>query len=118
MTGGTTAIFGELWPYLAMILVGFLPNEVWRWLGLVFARGLDETSEIVTWVRAVATAILAGVIGKLTMFPPPALAAAPTAVRLVAVALGIAAFFGFRRSVLVGILVGEIALVAGMLVFR
>ena len=65
---------GELAAYLALILAGFLPSEVWRWLGVVFARGLDEDSEIVVWVRAVATAILAGVIAKLTIFAPGVLA--------------------------------------------
>ena len=58
----------ELWPYLLLILVGFLPNEIWRVLGLVLARGLNEDSEIVVWSRAVATAILAGVIAKLILF--------------------------------------------------
>ena len=48
----------ELSPYLVLILVGFLPNEIWRALGLLLARGLDEDSEIVVWSRAVATAIL------------------------------------------------------------
>lgn len=28
----------ELSPYLVLILVGFLPNEIWRALGLVVAR--------------------------------------------------------------------------------
>ena len=37
----------ELSPYLVLILVGFLPNEIWRALGLVLARGLNEDSEIV-----------------------------------------------------------------------
>ena len=42
----------ELSPYLVLILVGFLPNEIWRALGLVVARGLNEDSEIVVWSRA------------------------------------------------------------------
>ena len=108
-------IVGELWPYLVMVLVGFLPNEVWRWLGLVLARGLDERSEIVVWVRAVATAILAGVIAKLTLFPPGALAGVPLSVRLASIAIGIVAFFLLRRSVLFGVAVGEVVLVAGAL---
>ena len=33
---------GEWAPYAMLILVGFLPNEVWRMLGVVLARGLDE----------------------------------------------------------------------------
>jgi len=108
-------IAGELWPYLVMVLVGFLPNEVWRWLGLVLARGLDERSEIVVWVRAVATAILAGVIAKLTLFPPGALAGVPLEVRLASIAIGFVAFFLLRRSVLLGVAVGEVVLVAGAL---
>jgi Branched-chain amino acid transport protein (AzlD) len=102
-----------LWPYVAMVLVGFLPNEVWRWLGVVMARGLDERSEIVVWVRAVATAILAAVIAKLTLFPPGALAGVPTTTRLAAVAIGFSVFLAFRRSVLAGIAVGELVLIAG-----
>src|SRR5215475_2843128 len=108
---------GEYGPYLAMILAGFLPNEVWRWLGVIFARGLDEDSEIVVWVRAVATAILGGVIAKLTIFAPGVLATVPMPVRLAAVAAGFAAFIVVRRSVLAGVLVGEFALVAGALLF-
>lgn len=108
---------GELGAYLALILVGFLPNEVWRWLGVVFARGLDEDSEIVVWVRAVATAILAGVIAKLTIFAPGVLATVPTGVRLGAVAAGFVAFVVIRRSVFAGVIAGEIALIGGALLF-
>lgn len=103
----------ELWPYVAMVIVGFLPNELWRWLGVVMARGLDERSEIVVWVRAVATAILAAVIAKLTLFPPGALAGVPMTVRLASVAIGFSVFLAFRRSVLAGVAVGELVLIAG-----
>jgi hypothetical protein len=27
----------DLWPFLVLITVGFLPNEIWRVLGLVLA---------------------------------------------------------------------------------
>ena len=109
----------ELWPYLVLVLVGFLPTEVWRMLGLVAARGIDEESELLIWVRAVAVAVLAGVIAKLVVLPPGALAAVPLAVRLAAIAAGFAAFLLVRRSVLAGVAVGEIVLVVGaMLVGR
>jgi len=110
-----SALSGEWGAYLVLILVGFLPNEVWRWLGVIFSRGLDESSEILVWVRAVATAILAGVIAKLTIFAPGVLATVPTGVRLGAVAAGFIAFVLIRRSVLAGVIVGEVALVAGAL---
>jgi Branched-chain amino acid transport protein (AzlD) len=104
-----------LWPYVAMVIVGFLPNEIWRWLGVVMARGLDERSEIVVWVRAVATAILAAVIAKLTLFPPGALAGVPTTIRMASVVIGFGVFLAFRRSVLAGVAVGELVLIAGTL---
>ena len=62
-------LLAEFWPYLVLILVGFLPNEIWRLLGLVLARRLNEGAEILVWVRAVATAILAGVIGVFLAVP-------------------------------------------------
>jgi len=104
---------GELGPYLALVLVGFFPNEVWRVLGLVLARGLNEDSEIVVWSRAVATAILAGVIAKLILFPSGGLADIPLAVRVGAAVVGFAAFLAVKRSVFVGVLAGEMTLLLG-----
>ena len=106
---------GELAAYLALVLAGFLPSEVWRWLGVVFARGLDEGSEIVVWVRAVATAILAGVIAKLTIFAR-VLATVPASVLLGAVAAGFAAFV-WSALVFAGVIAGEVALIGGALLF-
>jgi hypothetical protein len=102
---------GALWPYLLVLVFGFLPSEIWRVLGVFLARGLDERSEIIVWVRAVATALLAGVVAKLLISPAGALTAVPLAGRFGALAVGLAAFFVFRRSVLAGIEAGEAALI-------
>ena len=108
---------GDLAPYLMLILVGFLPNEVWRMLGVVLARGLDEESAIVAWVRAVATAVLAAVIARIIVLPPGTLAIVPATVRIGAMALGFAGFFIVRRSTFAGILIGEAALILGTVLF-
>jgi hypothetical protein len=100
------------WPYLVLVLVGFLPNEIWRVLAVVLSSGLDENSEILTWVRAVATTLLAGVVAKLLLSPGGALAAVPFAGRLGSLAAGLAGFYAVRRSVIAGVLIGEAALVA------
>jgi Branched-chain amino acid transport protein (AzlD) len=100
----------EFWPYLALILVGFLPNEIWRWLGLLAARGLEEDSQIIVWVRAVATAVLAGVIAQLISTSSGVLATMPLAVRIAAALAGFIAFLLVRRSVLAGVVVGEVVL--------
>jgi hypothetical protein len=107
----------ELWPYLVLVLAGFLPNEVWRVLGLVLARGLNEDSQIVVWSRAVATALLAGVVAKLILFANGALTTVPLWVRVAAAALGFAAFVARKRSVFAGVLAGEAALLIGAYFF-
>lgn len=95
----------ELALYLVLIFC-FLPHEIWRWLGIVFARGLDEESELIVWVRAVAIAILTGVVGKILVFSPGALADVPLSVRLSAAAVGMLAFFLARQAVLIGVAAG------------
>jgi hypothetical protein len=108
---------GTLSPYLVLILVGFLPNEIWRLLGVIVARGIDEDSELITWVRAVAVAILAAVIAKLVVVPPGALASIPLLVRIGAITCGFIAFLLVRRSVFAGLVAGEAALIAGAFLF-
>ena len=102
-----------LWPWLVLIVFGFLPSEIWRLMSVFFARGLDERSEWVVWVRAVATALLAGVVAKLLLSPNGALAVIPLWARLSAMGLGMGAFFlTGRRTILVAIVVAEAVRVA------
>jgi Branched-chain amino acid transport protein (AzlD) len=103
----------ELTAYALLLLVGFLPNEMWRMLGLVVARGVNEQSELFMWGRAVAIAVVAGVIAKIVLFPPGALAGVPLAIRLGAIGCGFAAFLLARRSVFAGVAVGEAVLMLG-----
>jgi hypothetical protein len=104
-------------PYLALILLGFLPSEVWRWIGILMGRGLDENSEIVLWVRGVATALVAAVVARIVLIPPGALASVPLGVRLAALGIGFLAFLFIRRSAFAGVLVGEAVLIAGAMAF-
>jgi branched-subunit amino acid transport protein AzlD len=118
--GLAMSAFGDLAPlapYVLLILAGFLPNEVWRMLGVVLARGLDEESQIIVLARAVATAILTGVVGKLVIFAPGALATVPVGVRIGAAVLGVAAFMLLRRSVFAGVATATAAIVVGVLAF-
>ena len=111
------AAFTELGPYLVLILVGFLPNEVWRLIGLATARGLNEDSQLVIWSRTVATALLAGVIAKLILFSSGELAGIPLPVRVGAAVCAFIAFAAMKRSVFAGVLAGEAALLLGGYLF-
>jgi hypothetical protein len=108
-----TFVGSDLTPYLALILVGFLPSEVWRWLALVVGRGLDESSELLIWVRAVATATLAAVVAKLAFFPGGALAGMPLGWRAAAFVAGVGIYWAAQRSVLFGVLAAEAVIVGG-----
>ncbi|MHB2168080.1 AzlD domain-containing protein [Alsobacter sp. R-9] len=100
------------WPYVALIVFGFLPSEVWRLLAVVLSRGLSETSPIIEWVRLVATALLCAVVVKLLLAPSGALAAVPLLGRLGAIAVAAAVFMATRRNLIAGVIAGEAVLVA------
>lgn len=104
---------GDWHALMVLLLAGVLPNEIWRMLGLLFGGGVDENSELLVWVRAVATAILAGVIAQILVMPPGALASVPDALRYGAAAAGFAAFPLTRKSIFAGVACGEVALLAG-----
>src|SRR6476659_9643768 len=104
---------GDWHSLLVLVIAGFLPNEVWRMLGLWLGAGVDEGSELLVWVRAVATAILAGVIAQILVQPPGALAGVPDWLRYGAVAAGFVVFMLTRRSIFAGVVCGEFVMLAG-----
>jgi branched-subunit amino acid transport protein len=102
------------WHALVILFVaGVIPNQIWRMLGLWFGGGIDEGSELLVWVRAVATAVLAGVIAQILVQPPGALASVPDWLRYGAVAAGFAAFLLSRKSIFAGVVCGEIVMLSG-----
>src|SRR6476620_2337728 len=101
-----SGFIGDGHALLVLVIAGFLPNEVWRMLGLWLGGGIDEESELLVWVRAVATAILAGVIAQILVLPPGALASIPAPLRYGAVAVGLVVFMAARRSIVAGVLAG------------
>ncbi|MEJ8573426.1 AzlD domain-containing protein [Microbaculum marinum] len=103
-----------VWPYLFIVLAGFAATDLWRILGVFLSARIDEDSEVLLWVRAVATALVAGLVARLVIYPVGDLASTALTVRLAAAAIGIATFFIVRRNMLAGILAGEAALLAAV----
>ncbi|MEM1045604.1 MAG: AzlD domain-containing protein [Pseudomonadota bacterium] len=112
---GYTLIDAWWWPYLFVLLVGFLPTEIWRVIGVFLAGDLEENSPILVWVRAVATALVAAVIAKLVLFPTGALATTPVALRVGAAATGFAVFKFSGDRVAAGVIAAEAILIGGWL---
>ena len=117
VAGGARMSFAQLigdWHALVVLFVaGVVPNQIWRMLGLWFGGGIDEGSELLVWVRAVATAILAGVIAQIVVEPPGALASVPDVLRYGAVGAGLVVFLLTRRSIFAGVVAGEVFMLAG-----
>ena len=108
-----SVFIGDWHALLVLVVAGFLPTEIWRMIGLWLGGGVDEGSEVLVWVRAVATAILAGVIAQILVAPPGVLASVPDWLRYAAVAAGFVGFSVTRRSTLVGVVCGELLMLAG-----
>jgi hypothetical protein len=101
------------WPWLFILTAGWLANDMWRFLGVAFSGRLTEESPVFAYVRAVATSLVAGVIGTLVLHPTGDLAATSATLRLVAVAIGFAAFRVARNHVFAGVAAGEVAFALG-----
>ncbi len=103
------------WPFLFILVAGWLATDFWRFLGVHLGGRMAEDSEALVLVRAVATALVAAVIGNLVIFPGGALAATPLALRIGSMAAGFAAYLIAGKRVIVGLAVGEAVLLAGLL---
>ncbi|WP_187971783.1 AzlD domain-containing protein [Aquibium microcysteis] len=107
------AIDAWWWPFLFILVAGWLATDSWRFLGVYLGGRLSEESDLLVLVRAVATALVAAVIANLIFFPGGALAASPLALRLGAAIAGFGAYILFGKRVLVGIAVAEAVFVGG-----
>lgn len=101
------------WPYVFIAIAGWLATDIWRWLGVLVGNRLKQDSAALTWVRAVATALLAAVIAKLILYPVGELQNVPVAIRLFAASIGFGAFLISGKRIWVGIIVALGLLVGG-----
>lgn len=111
--------FGDGWgTALLLVAIALVMHEPWRWAGLYLGRSIDVNGELFQWVRAVATALVSGLVMRLVLFPAGALAGLPIGLRLGAFATGIAVFYLGRRSLAAGVGSGAAILIAGQLLLR
>ncbi|KPF44029.1 AzlD domain-containing protein [Rhizobium sp. AAP43] len=108
-------MMAEYWPYIVILVAGWLATDIWRWLGVLAGNRLQEGSETLNWVRAVATALVMAVTAKLVVFPTGTLEASPLWLRLLAASIGFAAFLIAGQRVLVGVVVPLAILGAGLM---
>lgn len=105
------------WPYVFILLAGWLPTDIWRFLGVIFGRGIREDSEVMIFMRSIATALVAAVIARLLFFPSGELASSPLSLRVGAAIVGFAGFLLFGKRIIVGVALAEIVLLSGLYLF-
>ncbi len=111
----TTALGSGWTATLILLAIALFAHEPFRWAGLLLGRAIDVNSPWFAWVRAVATALVSGLVMRLILFPAGALAGLPPWLRLGAFAVGIAGFYAGRRSLAAGVAAGVVVLVAGQM---
>lgn len=108
------AIDAWWWPCLFILIAGWLATDSWRFLGVYFAGRIGDDSDLLVLVRAMATALVAAVIGNLIVFPTGALASSSLVLRVGAAAAGFLSYFLLGKRILIGICVAEAILVTGL----
>lgn len=106
--GGTSLLY--------ILIAGVAATAVWRIAGVLISTGLQEESAIIEWVKAMSTALVAGLVTRIVLFPPGALADIDAAIRIAAFLLGIAVFLIGRRNLALGIFAGTAALAGAQLI--
>ncbi|MEO1747249.1 MAG: AzlD domain-containing protein [Pseudomonadota bacterium] len=101
---------------LAFILVGgWLATDIWRWAGVLLGNRLQDESDMLVFVRCIATGLVAAVISQLIVFPSGALGRETEAgLRIAAAFIGFIAYLGVGRKVIVGVGVSLLVLLLGI----
>lgn len=96
---------------------GFAVTYVWRFLGVLAVKRIEPDGDLLLWVRAVATALVAALVMRITFSPVGVLAETATLSRAVALAMGLAAYHLFRR-VEFGVAAAVVSLAIAEIVFK
>ncbi len=94
----------------AMIPAGLIATYVWRALAVVAVSRINPESDLLLWVRAVSTALVAALVVRMVMAPSGVLSMIAVERQLAAIAIGIGVFYTTKRSIQLGTFATVIAL--------
>ena len=93
-------------------VTGFLATEPWRWAGVLISKDMSEESDIIIWVRAVSTALIAALVMRLIIAPPGSLENTPMSVRFFALLIATLTYLLWQRRLVPSIFVGLLTFLA------
>ena len=97
----------DIWLLMVLCALG---TYAWRGLGVLLSGRIAVDSDVFTWVTCVTYAMMAGLIMRIIVMPTGLLATSLLAHRLIACALGLAAYYLLRRNLFVAVAAGAGAL--------
>ena len=83
---------------LTVIIVTSLATYLSRFLGVVSAEKIKETSKMFRWFNCLAYSTLAALIGRIVIFPSGALSEIDYIIRFIVVILSIGIFFLTKKN--------------------
>ena len=101
----------------ALLGAGFAATYVWRFLGVLAVKRIEPEGNLLLWVRAVATALVAALVMRISFSPAGVLGETAVLSRAAALALGLAAYWLFRR-VEVGVAAAVITLACAEILLK
>jgi branched-subunit amino acid transport protein len=98
----------DIWLLLTLCALG---TYFWRGLGVLLSGRISVNSELFIWVTCVTYAMIAGLVMRIIVIPSGLLATSLAWHRLLACALGLAAYYALRRNLFAAVGVGAVALI-------
>ncbi len=95
--------------WLYVVVAGALVTYVWRLLGVLLVSRINPQGAVLTWVRAVATALVAALVARMLFTPSGLLAHTALPARLGAIAVGVFAWRVAGRRVEPGVAAAVLA---------
>ena len=91
---------------LVLLFVAFLGVFIWRYLGVIYSKKIENESIAAKTVNSIAYAMTAAIVCKIVFFPDNALNIIPTMDRIIPFFIGIGVFLYFSRNTNLGLLAG------------
>lgn len=95
-----------------IVAIGFFATEPWRWAGVLFSKDISEEGDIIIWVRAVSTALIAALVMRLLIAPPGSLENTPMSIRFFALLIATLTYLMWQRRLIPSIFVGLLSFLA------
>ena len=95
--------------WLYVVVAGALVTYVWRLVGVLLVSRINPQGAALTWVRAVATALVAALVARMLFTPSGLLAHTSLTARLSAMAAGLIAWRALGRRVEPGVAAAVLA---------